>query len=108
MPKIFGLEHSIYVAISVAVAITVIVCAKKFAKTEKSQEILMRSAGALLFVMIFINRLALVFEGAEPNWMKLITDSFCSTSSYLLGITKDEFLDCTAEFFDSYEVKHYE
>jgi hypothetical protein len=30
--------------------------------------------------------LALVFEYGEPNWKKLITDSLCSTSSYVLSL----------------------
>lgn len=87
MPKIFGWEHSIYVVISIILAVVTCIFAKKYAKTEKSQEVLMRCFGGLLFAVIFINRLSLVFEGSEPNWMKLITDSFCSTSSYVLGIT---------------------
>ena len=39
-----------------------------------------------LFWIIFANRLALVFEHDTPNWQKLITDSFCSTSSYVLSL----------------------
>lgn len=86
MPQIFGLEHSIYVVISVTIAIAVLVCAKLFVKTEKLQEIIMRSMGALLFITILINRIVLVFEYDEPNWLKLITDTYCSTSSYVLGL----------------------
>lgn len=87
MPKIFGLEHSIYVAISVVLAVIVCLCAKFFIKTEKAKSIFMRCAGAVLFAVIFANRLALVFEYDKPNWLKLITDSFCSTSSYVLSLT---------------------
>ena len=87
MPQIFGWQHLIYVAVSVVFAVAVLVCAKLFVKTEKAKEIVMRCAGALLFVAIFVNRMVLVFEHGQPNWMKLITDSFCSTSSYALGIT---------------------
>ena len=87
MPQIFGWQHSIYVAVSVVFAVVVLVCAKLFVKTDKAKEIVMRCSGALLFVAIFVNRIVLVFEHENPNWMKLITDSFCSTSSYALGIT---------------------
>lgn len=31
-----------------------------------------------------------------------------TAQSYLLGITREEFLDYSNEFFDGYEVKHYE
>ena len=41
----------------------------------------------ILFIIIFTNRLALVFEYDNTNWMKLITDSVCSTSSYVLSIS---------------------
>jgi len=58
----------------------------RFAKTEKAQNAVMRFAGGVLFVIIFANRLALVFEYEEANWLKLITDSFCSTSSYVLSL----------------------
>ena len=87
MPQIFGWQHCIYVAVSIVFAAAVLVCAKLFVKTEKAKEIVMRCAGALLFIAIFVNRLVLVFEYGNANWTKLLTDSFCSTSSYVLGIT---------------------
>lgn len=31
-----------------------------------------------------------------------------TAQSYLLGMTREEFLDCSNKFFDGYEVKHYE
>ncbi len=86
-PQLYGKEHLTYVIISLAVAIIVCICAKKFAKTEKSQNIIIKCAGILLFIVIFANRLVLVFEGDTANWKKLITDSFCSTSSYVLSLT---------------------
>ena len=86
MPKLYGPEHSTYVIISVLVAIITVVCAKIFIKTEKSKNIFMRCAGGFLFLVILLNRIALVFEYDQVNWMKLITDSICSTSSYVLGL----------------------
>ena len=85
-PKVFGKEHLIYIFISIITAVVVCLCAKKFAKTEKSQKILIKCAGAILFAIILFNRLALVFERDTANWTKLITDSFCSTSSYVLSL----------------------
>ncbi|MBQ7885247.1 MAG: YwaF family protein [Clostridia bacterium] len=86
-PVLFGKEHIIYIVISIIVATVVCICAKKFAKTEKSQKILMRCLGGVLLAIIFFNRVALVFEGQNPNWLKLLTDSFCSTSSYVLSLS---------------------
>ena len=86
-PQLFGKEHILYIVISILFAVGVCICAKKFAKTEKSQKIIMKCAGVLLFVTILANRLSLVFEGDVANWKKLITDSFCSTTSYVLSLT---------------------
>ncbi len=85
-PTVFGKEHIIYMVISVITAVVTCVCAKKFAKTEKAQKWVIKCAGGILFAIIFSNRLALVFEHDTPNWFKLITDSFCSTSSYVLSL----------------------
>jgi hypothetical protein len=59
---------------------------KRYAKSEKSQTLVIKCAAGILFLIIFTNRLALVFEYGDPNWKKLITDSFCSTSSYVLSL----------------------
>ena len=85
-PQVFGTEHLIYIAVSIVTALVVCLLTARFAKTEKAQNAVMRFAGGVLFVIIFANRLALVFEYEEANWLKLITDSFCSTSSYVLSL----------------------
>lgn len=86
-PQVFGKEHLIYVAISLIVAFVVCFLSKRYAKTEKAKTFVVKLSGAILFVIILTNRLALVFEYDTPNWNKLITDSLCSTSSYVLSIT---------------------
>ena len=85
-PQVFGTEHLIYIAVSIVTALVACLLTGRFAKTEKAQNAVMRFAGGVLFVIIFANRLALVFEHDTPNWQKLITDSFCSTSSYVLSL----------------------
>lgn len=85
-PQVFGKEHLIYIIVSITVAIIVCILAKRLAKTDKAKTIVIKIAAAILFIIIFTNRLALVFEYEKANWMKLITDSFCSTSSYVLSI----------------------
>ena len=85
-PQVFGREHLIYIAASLLTAAAVCGLNRKFAKTAKSREAVVRAAAGILFLIIFANRLALVFEYGEPNWQKLITDSFCSTSSYVLSL----------------------
>ncbi len=85
-PQIFGKEHLIYIAVSLVVALAVCFSVTRFAKSEKARKVVMKCAGALLFLIILSNRLALVFEYETANWLKLITDSFCSTSSYVLAL----------------------
>ena len=85
-PQVFGKEHLIYIAVSMLTALAVCILTKRFAKTGKAGDAVVRVAAGILFLIIFANRLALVFEYGEPNWKKLITDSFCSTSSYVLSL----------------------
>lgn len=86
MPRLYGPEHTIYVIVSVLVAIVSCVCAKLFIKTDRSKSIFMRCAGGILFLIILLNRIALVFEYGDIDWKELLTDSICSTSSYVLGL----------------------
>lgn len=86
-PQVFGKEHLIYIIVCILIALIVCFLAKRYAKTEKNKTIVIKISAIILFIIIFTNRLALVFEYDKPNWMKLLTDSFCSTSSYILSIS---------------------
>lgn len=85
-PQVWGREHLIYIAVSMLTALTVCTLMKKFAKTRKIGGIVVKVSAGILFLIIFTNRMALVYEYGDPNWMELITDSFCSTSSYVLAL----------------------
>ena len=61
-PQVFGTEHLTHIAISVLVAIAVCFLSKRYAKTEKAKTLVIKMAAVVLFLIIFINRLALVFE----------------------------------------------
>ena len=86
-PQVFGKEHIIYIIVSITVAFLVCFLSKRFAKTDKTKTLVIKIAAAVLFVIIFTNRLALVFEYEKADWMELITDSVCSTTSYVLSIS---------------------
>ena len=86
-PVLYGKEHLIYIAASLLIAFVVCFAAGKKLKTERSKIIYIKCAAAVLFLTIFLNRLALVFEYDQVNWLKLLTDSFCSTSSYVLSLS---------------------
>ena len=85
-PQVFGKEHLIYIAVSLAVAFTVCFLCARYAKTEKTRAVIIKCAAAILLLTIFTNRLVLVFEFEEIQLKKLLTDSFCSTSSYVLSL----------------------
>ena len=64
-PQLFGVEHILYIIISTVVASAALLLAKKYAKTEKSQMIFLKTLAALLFVAIMTNRLSQVFRYEE-------------------------------------------
>ena len=86
-PQVFGKEHLIYIAASFLVAALCFFLNKKLATTEKRKTVAVKLAAAILFVIIFTNRLVLVFEYGEPNWKNMIPDTFCSASSYVLSLS---------------------
>ena len=86
-PVLYGKEHITYLAVSLVVSLAVCICSAKFAKTEAMQNRIIKIAGLLLFLTIFCNRLVLVFCEGTINWLKLIPDSFCSASSYILSLS---------------------
>ena len=85
-PVLYGREHITYLVICLIVSLTVCIRSAKLVKTESAQNRLIKFAGLLLFLTIFCNRLTLVFCEGEVNWLKMIPDSFCSASSYLLSL----------------------
>ena len=85
-PQVFGKEHLIYIAVSLVLATLVAVLAKRFAKDERRAVMVIKASALILFIIIFVNRLVLVFEFETVNWCKLIPDSFCSASSYALSL----------------------
>lgn len=85
-PKVFGIEHILYIIISTIVGATCLFLAKKFAKTEKSQNITLKILAGLLFVSIITNRLSQVFRYDNVRWHCIIPDSFCGMTSLVLSL----------------------
>ena len=87
MPKIFGLEHIIYMVITFSLTIAGLILIKKFCKTEKSQKIAVKIAGTVLFVTILVNRLCVyLWQMAEGNTTyPYLPVSLCATVSMLFG-----------------------
>jgi hypothetical protein len=84
--NVFGSTHLIYLAITLPLSFLGLYFAKRYAKSEKSQKIVLKSLGALLFVWILINRLSQVFRYGLVRWEQLIPDSFCGMTSLALAL----------------------
>ena len=84
MPQIFGWEHLTFLAIFFAVTIGGTILIKKFAKSEKSQDIIVRILGFFLFVFVVWNRLSIAILGGSL-W-KIIPDSFCGMTSLVFSL----------------------
>lgn len=85
-PQLFGVEHILYIIITALLASAGLLLAKKYAKTEKAQVIVLKSLAFLLFVAIMTNRLSQVFRYDTVRWYCIIPDSFCGMTSLVLAL----------------------
>ena len=85
--RVFGSVHIIYLLITLPLTIIGLYLAKRFAKTEKSQKIVLKSIAGLLLVWILINRLSQVFRYSNVRWEQIIPDSFCGMTSLVLSLS---------------------
>ena len=60
--NVFGSVHIIYLVITLPLSVLALFLGKKFAKSEKSQSIFLKSLAALLLIWIIINRLSQVYR----------------------------------------------
>lgn len=84
--KIFGAEHFVYLAVFFTLATIGLVCAKKFAKTERSQHILIKTMGIALFLSILASRLSITLCSSTPKWHYMLPNQFCGMSSLVLSL----------------------
>ena len=83
---VFGPVHWIYLAITISLSVIGLYCAKKFAKSEKSQAIVLKSLAGMLLIWILINRLSQVFRYSQVRWQLIIPDSFCGMTSLVISL----------------------
>jgi len=84
--KIFGWQHFVYLAVVIAISVPALICAKKFAKSEKSQQIIIKSLGFVLLLSILASRFTIMFKDSEPKWYSLFPNQFCGMSSLVLSL----------------------
>ena len=84
--SVFGSVHLIYLLITIPISFLGLFLAKKYAKTEKSQKIVLKAIAILLLIWILINRLSQVFRYSDVRWEQIIPDSFCGMTSLALSL----------------------
>ncbi len=85
--NVFGGVHLIYLAITLPLSVLGLYFAKRYAKTEKSQKIVLKSIAAMLLIWILINRLSQVYRYSDVRWEQIIPDSFCGMTSLVLSLS---------------------
>lgn len=83
---VFGPVHWVYLAIHILFSVVILALGKKYAKTERSQVIFLKSLALVLFITILMNRLSQVFRYGLVRWEQIIPDSFCGMSSLVLSL----------------------
>ena len=83
--NVLGTVHWLYLAITIPLSVIGLYCAKKFAKSEKSQKIVLKSIAGMLLIWIIINRLSQVFRYSQVRWEQIIPESFCGMTSLVLS-----------------------
>ena len=84
--ELYGIEHFTYIGITAVILGVGLFCAKKYAKTEKAQTIVLKGLAVALFVAIMTNRLSQVFRYETVNWRDIIPDSYCGLTSLVLAL----------------------
>ena len=85
-PELFGIEHILYIVISAILGGLGLFFAYKYAKTEKSQALVLKIIAVLLFLSVMTNRVSQVFRYDTVRWYSIIPDSFCAMTSLVLSL----------------------
>lgn len=85
--RVFGTVHFLYLGITVPLSVIGLLWARKCAKTEKAQRVILKVLGGLLLIWIIINRLSQVYRYSDVRWEQIIPDSFCGMTSLVLALS---------------------
>ena len=85
-PKLFGIEHILYIVITAILGGVGLFFAYKYAKRDKLKTIILKSLAGALFIAILTNRLSQVFRYDTVRWYCIIPDSFCGMTSLVLSL----------------------
>ena len=85
-PELFGLEHILYIVITMLLGGMGLFFAHKYAKKERTQILILKTLAILLFVSVMTNRISQVFRYDIVRWYCIIPDSFCAMTSLVLSL----------------------
>ena len=86
-PKLYGIEHIIYLLVMTAIFVTIFLLSHKYAKTENSKVLVLKGMALALLISVVANRISIVFKTEVPAWSYLIPDSYCGMSSLVLALS---------------------
>lgn len=85
-PQLYGIEHILYLIITTLLGGIGLFFAYKYAKKEKTQNLILKILAVLLFVSVTSNRISQVFRYDTIRWYCIIPDSFCAMTSLVLSL----------------------
>ncbi len=85
-PELFGIEHILYIVITAILGGVGLFFAYRYAKSDKTQSIILKSLALALFLSVVINRISQVFRYDTIRWYCIIPDSICSMTSFVLSL----------------------
>ena len=84
MPKVFGWQHIVILAIFLVLLVASIILSKMFLKTEKQQKIYLKIIAGLVLASVVANRIAVAVK--SNNWATLTPYTYCSMSSLVISL----------------------
>ena len=87
MPKVFGIEHLIYLAIVTIIGLIAIVLFKKYIKSDNAKRRLFLILGIIDLILIVICRIAVCINLQNKNFIYLIPETICGTTSLVLSLS---------------------
>lgn len=85
MPKVYGVEHILYLVFVVVIYFIGFWLIKKYVKNEDAVKKMVRIIGLLLFLSILWNRLSIAI--LRDGWNSFIPGTFCGATSLALSIS---------------------
>lgn len=85
-PEVFGWQHILILCISIVLMVASIILICKFVKTDKTKNLIVKIIAGVLLITVITNRISVCLKYNPVEWERLIPNSFCGMSSFVLSI----------------------